>query len=43
MIREQLLHVGQGAGNKEADKAQRIETGQGYHWHYVDGCFHHVP
>ena len=20
-----------------------IETGQGYHWDYFDGCFHRVP
>ena len=41
-IHEQLLHIGQGAGNTEADEAQRIETGQGYHWHYFDSYFHHV-
>ena len=29
--------------NTEAVNAQRIETGQGYHWHYFDGHFHHVP
>ena len=39
-IHEQLLNIGQGAGDAEADKAQCIETGQGYHWHYFDGCFH---
>ena len=32
--------MGQGAGDAEADEAQCIETGQGYHWHYFDGCFH---
>ena len=37
-----MLHVGQGAGNTEADNAQCIETGQGYRWHYFDGRFHHV-
>ena len=42
-ICEQLLNNGQGTGNTEADEAQCIETGQGYHWHYFDGCFHHVP
>ena len=41
-IHEQLLNIGQGAGNTEADKAQCIETGLGYCWHYFDGCFHHV-
>ena len=42
-IREQLHHVGEGAENTEAVDAQRIETGQGYRWHYFDGHFHHVP
>ena len=42
-IHEQLLHVGEGAENTEADDAQCIETGQGYCWHYFDGHFHHVP
>ena len=42
-ICEQLLNIGQGAGDAEADEAQCIETGQGYHWHYFDGCFHCVP
>ena len=41
-IHEQLLNIGQGTGDAEADEAQHIETGQGYHWHYFDGCFHHV-
>ena len=35
--------MGQGAGDAEADEAQCIETGQRYHWHYFDGCFHCVP
>ena len=30
-IREQLLNIGQGTGDAEADEAQCIETGQGYH------------
>ena len=34
-IHEQLRNVGQGTGNTEADKAQRIETEQGYHWHFL--------
>ena len=42
-IHEQLLNIGQGTGDAEADKAQRIETGQGYHWHYFDGCLHAFP
>ena len=42
-IHEQLLHVGEDTENTEADDAQRIETGQGYCWHYFDGHFHHVP
>ena len=42
-IHEQLLNIGQGAGDTEADESQCIKTGQGYHWHYFDGCFHHVP
>ena len=41
-IHGQLLNIGQGTGDAEADEAQCIETGQGYHWHYFDGCFHHV-
>ena len=41
-IREQLLHVGEGAENTEADNAQHTETGHGYCWHYFDGHFHHV-
>ena len=41
-IHGQLLNIGQGAGDAEADEAQCIETGKGYHWHYFDGCFHHV-
>ena len=41
-IREQLLHVGEGAENTEADDAQCTETGQGYCWHNFDGHFHHV-
>ena len=41
-IHEQLLNIGLGTGDAEADEAQHIETGQGYHWHYFDGCFHHV-
>ena len=42
-IREQLRHVGEGAENTEDVDAQRIETGQGYCWHYFDGHFHRVP
>ena len=42
-IREQLRHVGEGAENTEDVDAQRIETGQGYRWHYFDGQFHRVP
>ena len=42
-ICEQLLNICQGAGDAEADEAQHIETGQGYHWHYFYGCFHCVP
>ena len=41
-IHGQLLSIGQGAGDAEADEAQCIETGQGYCWHYFDGCFHCV-
>ena len=41
-IREQLRHVGEGAENTEDVDAQRIETGQGYRWHYFDGQFHRV-
>ena len=42
-ICEQLRHVGEGTENTEAVDAQRIETGQGYRWHYFDGNFHPVP
>ena len=42
-IHEQLLHVGGGTENTEADDAQCTETGQGYRWHYFDGHFHHAP
>ena len=38
-IHEQLLNIGQGAGDAEADEGQCIKTGQGYCWHYFDGCF----
>ena len=41
-IHEQLLHVGEGTENTEADDAQHTETGQGYRWHYFHGHFHHV-
>ena len=40
-IHQQLLHVGDGTENTEADDPQCIETGHGYHWHYFDGHFHH--
>ena len=38
-----MRHVGEGTENTEAVDAQCIKTRQGYHWHYYDGHFHHVP
>ena len=42
-MREQFQQVTNGNGNDAANVPERIETGDGYRWHFYRGSFHRVP